>query len=239
MLPSRGMQLVFLHALPFDRTMWSGSQDGRALAPSLYELGDSVEQWAAAVLELADPAEPCVVVGCSVGGSCALEIARAAPERVAGIVLIGAKAGVRPDPAMRDEAVRVLETRGVEAAWDTYWAPLFGRNASPTVVTAARDLALAQDAGDLVRGVRAFHDRRDLTDWVAQWRRPLVVISGAEDLTPPPATAARLGAGPARRFHLVDDCGHYVSLERPEAFRSLLASTLADCAGSRRDANPW
>ncbi len=223
------MQIVFLHALPFDESMWSAereSLDGRVLAPRLYDLGDSVEAWAAAVLQLAGP-EPFVVVGCSVGGSCALEIARAAPDRVSGIVLIGAKAGVRPDLMMRDEAIRLLETRGMEAAWARYWAPLFGRNASRAVVAAARELAMSQDVGDLVRGVRAFHDRRDLTDWVAHWRRPLVVISGAEDLTPPPSTAASIGVGPARRFHLVEDCGHYVSIERPEIFRSLLASTLA------------
>ena len=179
------------------------------------------------MLQLAGP-EPCVVVGCSVGGSCALEMALAAPDQVAGIVLIGSKVGVRPDPMMRDQAIRLLETRGIEAAWARYWAPQFGRNASHAVVAAARDLALSQDVGDLVRGVRAFHCRRDLTDWVADWRRPLVVISGAEDLTPPPSTAATLGDGPARRFHLVDDCGHYVSLERPEIFHSLLAITLAD-----------
>jgi pimeloyl-ACP methyl ester carboxylesterase len=229
------MQIVFLHALPFDGRMWSAESDlvdGRVLAPRLYELGDSVDEWAAAVLKLAGP-EPCVVVGCSVGGSCALEIARAAPDQVAGIVLIGAKAGVRPDPAMRDEAVRLLETRGIEAAWARYWAPLFGRNASHAVVAAARELALSQDVGDLVCGVRAFHDRRELSDWVAGWRRPLVVISGAEDLTPPPSTSACLGVGPARRFHLVDDCGHYVSLERPETFRSLLASTLAELTFGR------
>lgn len=149
-------------------------------------MGDSVEEWASAVLQLAGP-EPCVVVGCSVGGSCALEMARAAPDQVAGIVLIGAKAGVRPDPMLRDEAIRLLETRGIEAAWARYWAPLFGRSASHAVVAAARNLALSQDVGDLVRGVRAFHDRRDLTNWVVAWRRPLVVISGAEDLTPAPS----------------------------------------------------
>ncbi len=233
------MQIIFLHALPFDGRMWSAETDllnGRVLAPSLYALGDSVEAWAAAVLQLAGP-EPCVVVGSSVGGSCALEIARAAPEQVAGIVLIGAKAGVRPDPTMRDAAIRLLETRGIEAAWAKYWAPLFGRNASHAVVAAARDLALSQDVGDLVRGVRAFHDRRDLTDWVAHWRRPLVVISGAEDLSPPPSTAACLGVGPARRLHLVDDCGHYVSLERPEIFRSLLTSILGSPAASRAASN--
>jgi hypothetical protein len=52
------MQIVFLHALPFDGRMWSAERDlldGRVLAPRLYELGDSVEAWAAAVLQVAGP----------------------------------------------------------------------------------------------------------------------------------------------------------------------------------------
>ncbi len=222
------MQLIFLHALPFDGSMWCAASDltpGRTLAPRLYDLGDSIEEWASRVLELAG-SESSIVVGNSVGGSCALEIARAAPDQVAGIVLIGAKAGVRPDPALRDEAVRLLETRGVEAAWARYWAPLFGCNTSAAIVAAARELALRQHVADLVRGVRAFHDRRDLTDWVARWRRPLVVIHGAQDITPAPSTAARVVVGEQRRFHLVANCGHYVNLEQPAVFRSLLSSAL-------------
>ena len=97
------MQLIFLHALPFDGNMWRAERDlssGRVLVPRLYDLGDSIEDWASRVLELAG-SEPSIVVGNSVGGSCALEIARAAPNQIAGIVLIGAKVGVRPDPAPR------------------------------------------------------------------------------------------------------------------------------------------
>lgn len=228
------MQLIFLHALPFDGSMWRAKMDlgpGRTLAPTLYDLGDSLEECASSVLELAG-SEPCVVIGSSIGGSCALEVARAAPEQVAGIVLIGAKAGVRPDPVLRDEAICVLETRGVEAAWARFWAPLFGRNTSAAVIAAARELALRQHAADLVRGVRAFHDRRDHTDWVARWRRPLVVIHGAEDVTPAPSTATRVVLGEQRRFYLVD-CGHYVNLEQPAVFRSLLSSALQLIATAR------
>ncbi len=208
--------------------MWHVESDltpGRTLAPNLYGLGDSIEEWASRVLALAG-SEPSIVVGNSVGGSCALEIARAAPDQIAGIVLIGAKAGVRPEPALRDEAIRLLETRGVEAAWLRYWAPLFGRSTSAAIVAGARELALRQSVADLVRGVRAFHDRRDQTDWVAQWRRPLVVIHGAEDVTPAPSTAASLIVGEHRRFHLVDNCGHYVNLEQRATFRSLLSNAL-------------
>src|SRR5262245_23248067 len=97
------------------------------VVPSLYRFGVTLEQWAEGVLSLV-PDEPLVVVGCSVGGSCALEVAHAAPRQVEGIVLVGAKAGVRPDPAFRDAAVRLLTEQGIEAGWRAYWRPLFGRD---------------------------------------------------------------------------------------------------------------
>jgi pimeloyl-ACP methyl ester carboxylesterase len=201
--------------------MWDAHLDlfpGRTIAPTLYGFGPSLEDWAHGVLDLVGDA-PFVVVGCSVGGSCALEVASlAAPGQVSGVVLVGAKAGVRPDPRLRDSAIDVLRRRGLSAAWDAYWRPLFGRSTPVDVVASARALALDQDVDDIIRGVRAFHDRRDLTGFAHSWPGPIVIISGDQDRTPSPSAAAL----PGRPFHLVEDCGHYVSLERPASFRTLL-----------------
>lgn len=78
--------------------MWTGEMHllpERTIAPTLYGFGESIEEWARAILDVASEG-PLVVVGNSVGGSCALEVARQAPDRIQAIVLIGAKAGVRP-----------------------------------------------------------------------------------------------------------------------------------------------
>lgn len=213
--------MVLLHALPFDGGMWDAQLDlipGRTIAPTLYGFGSTLEDWAHGVLDIVGD-EPFVVVGCSVGGSCALEVASlAGPDQVVGVVLVGTKAGVRPDPRLRDEAIELLRRRGLAAAWDAYWRPLFGRHTPAEIVASARSLALDQNVGDTIRGVRAFHDRRDLSDFARSWPGPIVVISGDQDRTPSPSTAAL----PDRPFHLVEDCGHYVNLERPDQFRSLV-----------------
>jgi pimeloyl-ACP methyl ester carboxylesterase len=57
-------------------------------------LGVSVPEWSEAVLDPVGP-DPLVVVGASVGGFCALDLARRAPEQVRAILLVGSKAGVR------------------------------------------------------------------------------------------------------------------------------------------------
>jgi pimeloyl-ACP methyl ester carboxylesterase len=225
------MRVVLLHALPFDERMWAAQADvvpGATLVPSLFGLGDSLEEWAAAVVAAAGDHEM-LVVGCSVGGSCALEVAAAAPEQVRAVVLVGAKAAVRPDPRLRDEAVALLESGGMAPAWERYWRPLFGPETPAETLSAARSLAMAQDVADVVRGVRAFHDRRDLTGVVTRWPRPLVVVNGASDTSPSPSTAAALAArAPDGRLRVVDGCGHYVNLERPAALDAVITTTLAE-----------
>ena len=131
------MKLVLLHPLPLDGSIWPASVTSlgdECLAPDLYAFGDDIRDWARAELDLAG-AGPLTLVGNSVGGSCAIEIAVLAPEKVQGIILCGAKAGHRPEPAFRDEALRALEEGGVEAAWDRYWRPLFGPEVDPACWT--------------------------------------------------------------------------------------------------------
>ena len=219
------MKTVLLHALPFDGRMWDATVarfSGDTLTPDLFTLGDSVAAWAAGVLDLIG-SEQVILVGCSVGGSCALEVARAAPKQVEALVLVGAKAGVNPEPDLRDEAVRVLETEGLGAAWDRYWRPLFASTTAPSVIASARGLAMSQPVASVVNGVRAFHDRRDLSAFAATWDRPLVGISGDHDTAPSPSKLRTLATGNNRRFHLVEKCGHYVNLEQPTVFDELLS----------------
>ena len=198
------------------------------IAPTLYGLGDSLEEWAGAVLDLAGNG-PLVLFGSSVGGSCALEIARLAPDRVAAVVLVGAKAAHRPQPSFRDEVINVLTDGGMAQAWPRFWEPLFGSQANSAVVHTARQIAFQHDVTDVIRGVQVFHSRSDRTEFVKSWQRPLVVISGDQDTAPTPNVAAALAAQASKgEFHLVEDAGHYVTLERPSAARRILQQVLHD-----------
>ncbi len=221
------MTLVFLHALPFDATMWTDAfrrLDDDTIAPRLYDLGDSLEAWAHGVLETAGSGT-LTLIGNSIGGSCALEIARIAPERIAAIVLIGAKASHRPDPMARDTAIRMLNEDGIAAAWQRYWAPLFGPTTDPGVVESARAIAVAQPVEDIVRGLGVFHSRQDRSAFAQSWNGPITLISGEHDRTPAATTA--LASLPTHvAFHRVGNSGHYVSLEQPQTVDAILRATV-------------
>jgi 2-succinyl-5-enolpyruvyl-6-hydroxy-3-cyclohexene-1-carboxylate synthase len=124
-------------------------------APTLYDYGDSIEEWAGEALKEAGIAD-FVLVGASVGGFCALEMARRAPDRVRAVVLVGSKAGVRRDDRARDHALAVLSTGGFGAAWAEFWQPIWGPNAPPALIEEAKGMAATVGVERLRRGVRAF-----------------------------------------------------------------------------------
>ena len=128
------------------------------LAPRLYGRGPSIDGWAAQLL--GEVEGPFVAVGASMGGYCALALARRASERVPGLVLVGSRAGADTAErrAFRDEQVARLRAEGVPAELETD--------------VPAEDLAVAQEA---------MRDRPDLTSVVASFGGPLLVCVGDGD----------------------------------------------------------
>lgn len=212
------VKLLLLHPLPLDGSIFPDALRTLAdecFAPTLYAHGDDVQSWARAALDLTGGG-PLVVVGNSVGGSCAIELARLAPDEVEALVLCGTKPGHRPEPAYRDEALHLLEREGMRAAWERYWRPLFGPDAPADVVDRGWQVASRQGIAAIGSGVRAFHSRPDREAFLRSWAGPTWIVSGEHDIRP--ERARRLAESlPRAQFHLLPGSGHYIPLEHPDA----------------------
>jgi pimeloyl-ACP methyl ester carboxylesterase len=223
------LELLLLHALPLDGSMWAGQMEllpGSTHAPTLYPLGESIAAWATEALKLVQ-GDRLIVVGGSVGGSCALEVAVAAPDRVAALVLIGTKAAHRPDPALHAAALETLQEQGLEEAWRGFWAPLFSSSATSDAVSHAKRIALRQSPQDVARGVIAFHSRPSRDQFLSAFPRSVIVVTGADDSAPGPKTsAAQANSAQHGRLHIIPQCGHYVPLERPEYLNAILREVI-------------
>lgn len=232
MTASKQIELLFLHALPLDGSMWAAQKQllpGSTYTPTLYPFGDSIEAWAAAALNIAK-GDRLVVVGCSVGGSCALELAVIAPDRVAALVLIGTKVVHRPEPALHASALRTVHDKGLEEAWKIFWAPLFSRSAETQVIDNGKRIMLRQSPPAVARGMTVFHSRPSRDQFLATFPRPVIVVTGAEDTAPGlTVSKAQADLAPRGRLHVVPECGHYVPLERPENLNSILQAVIAAC----------
>ena len=212
------MTVVFLHAFPLDERMW----DGAEAAPRLYGLGSSMDDWADAVLE-SHPGR-LVLVGSSMGGYAALAAARRAPERLAGLLLVGS----RPDPdtparfAKRAETIAIARERGAEGIWEAMRTTLFDESSDPGVVARARELTLARSVDELVTALEAIRDRPDSTAaYHALGDRASTLVGDHDPF---------VSVEDARRFEpkvvVVEGAGHFVSLEHPDVFRDVLEQAL-------------
>jgi pimeloyl-ACP methyl ester carboxylesterase len=210
--------LLLLHALPLDERMWERRHD--SVAPRLYGRGSSMEGWARGIL--AEVPGDLVVVGASMGGYCALEIARQAPERVRGLVLVGARADADSPERLagRAKTIELIRARGAEGLWEDMRPKLFPAEDAEGVGFARR-LALEQRPDELVAAVEAIRDRRDSTEVVAALEAPVLFAVGTSDPFVSPAEAP-----PSAELHTFDT-GHLPSLERPEEFDAVLAEFLA------------
>lgn len=222
------MKLLLLHPLPLDGSTFSDSirdLGDACVAPTLYGTGDHISAWAEAALDSVGDG-PIVVVGNSIGGSCAIEVARLAPTKVKALVLCGTKPGLRPEPDLRDEALQLVANEGLAAAWERYWLPLFGPTASSHVIERGWLSASAREEGSIAAGVRAFHGRPDRDAFLAAWRGPVSVVCGEHDIMP--LRSRRLASRlPNATFHCIEGIGHFAPLEAPDALTTITAQAIA------------
>jgi pimeloyl-ACP methyl ester carboxylesterase len=227
------MNVVLLHAFPLDERMWEMQREvlreHEVVAPNLYFLGSTMDEWAEGVL-LNLGKGPFVAVGASMGGYCALALARRARDRIAGLVLAGARADAdSPERrAGRADTIRLIDDAGAEALWTSMRPKLFPEDAPAEAVERARTIALDQRPTDLVIAVEAIRDRPDSTEVVKSLPAPLLVVVGEHD---PFLSVEEAGAtartAPAGRLVVFEQTGHLPSLQHPERFNAVLVELLS------------
>jgi pimeloyl-[acyl-carrier protein] methyl ester esterase len=221
------MTVVLLHAFPLDERMWEGLELEDSVAPRLYGRGNSIEDWARRLLDELEG--DLVVVGASMGGYCALELLRQAPQRVRALGLIGSRAEAdSPERRVgRDMTIRHIEQDGVEAMWDELRPRLFSEFADAGVVERAHSLALDHTPEELTAAVEAMRDRRDSSQTARSFFGPALVAAGGSDAFFTPDEARILAKSmPAASVYVFAGSGHLPSLERPEEFAHVLAELL-------------
>lgn len=178
---------------------------------------------------------PLVPIGFSMGAIVALEVARLAPGRLAGIGLLDcnpwADLPERTVHRPRQQAdVRAGRLKAVVAdeLKPNYLAAANRRNRALLDLT--MDMALGLGPQVFVQQSEALRTRADLTPVLPTIRCPAFVATGAEDRLCPPEwhrfTAAEIGGRAA--LHVFPGAGHLLPLEQPKALAAALGPWLHD-----------
>lgn len=179
--------------------------------------GETMAEVAADVLAHA-PAR-FALAGMSMGGYCALEIVRLAPERVMALALVDTSA--RPDGA----DAKANREKQIDRARDDYPALVeellakwmhASRLHDPQVAGVARAMALAAGPEVFARQQRAIMSRNDSRDLLPVIRVPALVVYGRDDAVLPFEVHQEMATGiPGAGLSVIEACGHLAPLERP------------------------
>jgi 3-oxoadipate enol-lactonase len=212
------MNVVLLHAFPLDERMWEPQRPALAqhnvVAPRLYGRGRTMDAWADSIA--GETQGELAVVGASMGGYCALALARRAPERVRGMLLVGTRPDADSDErrAGRADTIELIRNEGADGLWQAMLPKLFADESA-----ADKDL-LFRDADGLIGAVKTIRDREDSTATARSFAGPLEFVIGEHD---PFVSADELSEFEARE---VAGFGHLVNLERPDEFDEFLQEFL-------------
>lgn len=160
------------------------------------------------------------LLGTSMGGYVALEVARQAPGRVAGLALVStsARADSNEQLAARRKQSQLVEQGHFDELVDAAFRGVVAeRNESdPGLLQAWRSMAATVGPDRFLRQQTATMGRSDSLDILAGVACPTFVVHGAEDRLIPVAAGEEIAAAvPGATLRLIAEAGHFLLLERP------------------------
>lgn len=240
--------VALIHAGIADSRMWapqltSFAGEHRVIAPDLPGFGQTPHQEVADfrtfVRDALDAAgmESAALVGTSLGGRVALELALESPERVSALVLVGSgldgHAWSEEVKAFGEEEEAALERGDLEAAVQ---ANLRLWLAGPRRSLDDIDPAVRKPVGEMQRNAFELQSGRDFklavleppaSQRLAEIRVPTLVLTGDEDVPDIHLIAEKLSNEiPGAERATISDAAHLPNLERPEEFDRIVLGFL-------------
>jgi len=238
--------LVFLHGAALDHTVWTlfrryfsragynalaldlpgHGRSGGAPLTAIADLG----AWVAGVLdELA--IQRLAIVGHSLGSLVALDLAAREPQKLRHAVLLGTALPMVVGEVLLD-AARADDPSAIDMimSWGHAFRSQLGGNpvAGVHIVNVARRIMERARRSVLFTDLNACNSYTDGPAAAAALRCPVTLILGKQDRMTPPQAAQELARLLADvRVEMIDDCGHMMMAEQPEATHRCLVRALS------------
>ena len=238
-----GFPLVFLHAFPLNRSMWTEQENAlssqfRVMMIDLRGHGESdaplwhytLDQAADDVCGLLDhlSIKQAVFVGLSMGGYILFAFYRKYAERVKGMVLADtrAQADTEDGKRARFEMAQIAYKRGSSAIADIMIPKLLSPGTiqtRPELVQRVRGMIEGNQVSGIAGDLMAMAQRPDSVPFLQQIHCPPQIIVGELDVPTPPADARLMSESiPNARLAIIPGAGHLSNLEQPDRFNEIV-----------------
>jgi pimeloyl-ACP methyl ester carboxylesterase len=250
----KGIPLVFLHAFPFNRTMWAAQEKElasqcRVIAIDLRGHGQSdapywrysLEQYAAdvkAVLAHLGLARA-VFVGLSMGGYLEFTLYRYCPELILGLVFADtrAEADTAEQTQWRFDLAQRTAAHGSSAVVADMLPKLLSPKTyrhRPDLVERVKSIQEAAPVSGIIGDLMAMAERPDSTSLLPSIEVPTLVVVGEDDVLTPPADAKRIARGiRGATLVTIPDAGHLSNMEQPVHFNRALEEFVAGLSAAK------
>jgi pimeloyl-ACP methyl ester carboxylesterase len=168
-----------------------------------------------------------VLVGLSMGGTIAQRFTLDNPERLDGLVLVGATPhGLGPD-VNADNVLRAIEAIGIAQSSQNVIDRSFAATTPRDVVVFAKR-EVVQTPEHVARAAILSLNEADSRPWLGAIKAPTLVVVGEDDIITPPEESRQLADGiPDATLCVVPRAGHFPMLEQPAAFNTALRQFLS------------
>jgi pimeloyl-ACP methyl ester carboxylesterase len=239
-----GECVVLIHGHPFDRTLWEPQLAAlrgsfRVVVPDLRGFGRSpvtpgrvlMREYAADIEELLGTLgiARAAVVGLSMGGLVAMELATASPERywALGLVATTAEPPSPQDLRIRDERADATESDGMGVLVDYMQTGLYSPACPPAVRARVNAMMAASSPAGAAAALRGRARRPDYRPLLAALDVPALVVAGTADPWSNAEVTAEIVSSLKRPgLVLLDGCGHLPNLEAAAQFNEALLAFL-------------
>ncbi|TAP28395.1 alpha/beta hydrolase [Arthrobacter sp. S41] len=240
-------QVLLLHGVGLDRTMWDPLREllvhdsnaidlpGHGAQPPLRS-AQGLKSLAEDVLERFETVEPVHLVGFSLGALIAQHIARFAPERVLTLSAINSVCQRTEEEAASVEqrlaTAGVNFAQGVDRAIER-WFPAGETQVDQQIIKGIRTTMSGNDLESYLHAYAVFaHGDREISGELAQIKAPTLAITGEQDPGSTPQMSRRLAdAVPNSRLRIIEGARHMLPVENPAALAFELNSFFSDIEG--------
>jgi 3-oxoadipate enol-lactonase len=204
-----GTPILWIHGFPFASSIYENQlaiRNVRHVMPDLPGFGQSppdggevsMDAYARRMLELLDQRgiDRAVFAGLSMGGYICFAMARLAPQRMRGLILIDTRetADTEEGRKGRYDSIEKVKREGVKPIVDSMLPKMLTPKAPREMRDRLREIMSSASPEGVIGALGAMATRPDSTPLLREIRVPTLIIVGEQDTITPPADSERMAA---------------------------------------------